>query len=177
MTCVVAIAHNGKVYMGGDSAAVDEGNNLIGTRKEPKVFVRDDYIIGYAGSFRFGKIVEHCPLPPVPEVDNLDHFLNISFVEAIRDAAESARLDQASDIDSSQLLVGVRGRLFEFCEDWHLGEDRNNFNAIGSGSLIALGSLYSTGRSKSPIARIKLALEASEALSPFVRRPFTILER
>jgi len=75
MTCISAIAHNGKVYMGGDAAAVDDGN-LVSTRKEPKVFIRNNYLIGYAGSFRFGKVVEHVFIPPKPQTDNLDKFLN-----------------------------------------------------------------------------------------------------
>jgi ATP-dependent protease HslVU (ClpYQ) peptidase subunit len=175
MTCISAIAHNGKIYMGGDSAASDEGN-IVSTRKEPKVFIKNNYLIGYAGSFRFGKVVEHVFIPPKPQTDNLDKFLNTSFVDALRSACEVSKIDPSSEDDPSELLVGVNGRLFEFCNDWHFGEDANNFNAIGSGSSFALGSLYSTGRMQSPPARIKLSLQAAEKFSPSVRSPFTILE-
>jgi ATP-dependent protease HslVU (ClpYQ) peptidase subunit len=74
------------------------------------------------------------------------------------------------------MLVGVGGRLFEFCNDWHFGEDVNNFNAIGSGANYAMGSLYSTRRLKSQGARIKLALESAEMFCQTVKGPFTYLE-
>jgi len=176
MTCISAIAHNGKVYMGGDSAAVDEGSNLVSIRKEPKVFIRNNYLIGFAGSFRFGKVVEHIFNPPKLQTDNIDKFLNTVFVDALRDTCDLSKIDPSSEDDSSELLIGVNGRLFEFCNDWHFGEDTNDFNAIGSGTKLALGSLYSTRRMQSQSARIKLSLQAAEKFSPSVRGPFTILE-
>jgi len=177
MTCIAAIAHGGKVYMGGDSAAADDNLHIVSSRKESKVFIKDKFIIGFAGSFRFGKVVQHSFEPPTPKnYDNLDKFLNTEFVDVLRDACELAKVDPSSEEDSSEMLVGIGGRLFEFCNDWHLGEDINNFNAAGSGTAFALGSLYSTRRIKSPNARIKLALESAERFSSSVRRPFTILE-
>lgn len=175
MTCIAAIAYNGMVYMGGDSAAADENNHFISTRKEPKVFIKDDYIIGYAGSFRFGKVVQHNFIPPKPDFKNLDKFLNTTFIDALRECAESSKIDPTTEEDSSELLIGVGGRLFEFCNDWHMGEDANDFNAIGSGSSFAMGSLYSTGRIRSPHARIRTALQAAEKFSQTVKGPFTIL--
>jgi hypothetical protein len=64
MTCVVAIADGLSVYMGGDAASADESGSFVSSRKEPKIFIRDDYILGFAGSFRFGKVVEHLFIPP-----------------------------------------------------------------------------------------------------------------
>lgn len=176
MTCIVAVSYQGKVVMGGDSAAADEHNNFISLRKEPKVFTKGPYIFGYAGSFRFGKVVEHTFVPPRPNLDNLDKFFNTVFVDSLRKYCEESKIDPSSEQDSAEMLVGINGRLFEFCNDWHFGEDSHDFNAIGSGSPFALGSLYSTGRIKSPHARIKIALEAAERFSPSVSSPFIILE-
>lgn len=176
MTCIAAIASHGKVYMGGDSAAVDEDSHIISTRKEPKVFIKGPYLIGYAGSFRFGKVLQHSFLAPKPQTEDLDRFFNTVFVDALRGSCEAAKIDPSSEDDSSELLIGVKGRLFEFCNDWHFGEDTHNYNSIGSGSSFAIGSLYSTGRVKSEHARIKLALQAAENFSATVRGPFTILE-
>lgn len=175
MTCVVAITHQGMVYMGGDSAAADENNQFVSVRKEPKVFIKDDYIIGYAGSFRFGKVVQHLFTPPKPEFKNIDKFLNTTFVDSLREVCELSKIDPTSEDDSSELLIGVGGRLFEFCNDWHIGEDSHEYNAIGSGSSFAMGSLYSTGRIKSPHGRIRTALQAAEQFSQTVKGPFTIL--
>ena len=45
MTCIAAVVYSGKVYMGGDSAAADEDNRFVSVRKEPKVFIKNEYII------------------------------------------------------------------------------------------------------------------------------------
>jgi len=176
MTCIVAITDGKKVYMGGDAAAADENLSMISARKEPKVFLKSGYLLGYSGSFRFGKVVQHSFTLPKPAYDDIDKFLNTTFVNALREVCEANKVDPSSEEDSSEMLVGIGGRVFEFCNDWHFGEDINNFNAIGSGTQLALGSLYSTRRMKSYNARIQLALESAERFSTSVRGPFTILE-
>lgn len=178
MTCIVALTNGQTVYMGGDSAAVDEHNGFITTRKEPKVFIRGEYIIGYAGSFRFGKVVEHSFNVPDPIYTDINKFMNTEFVSALRECADDSRLDLSSDDkDMGELLIGVHGKIFELNGDWHIGEDSNDFNCIGSGSSYALGSLFSTGKMKNQRARIEIALKAAENFSAYVKRPFTILER
>lgn len=177
MTCIVAIAHEGKVYMGGDSAAVEEETNSISIRKEPKVFIRGEYIIGYAGSFRMGKMLEHTfKYPEIPAQADIDKFLNTTFISQLRECVERNKLDLENDKDSADILLGTRGRLFEFNMDFHFGEDRHNFCAIGSGANVALGSLYSTSRFKDQFKRCRMALEASQEFNAWVRPPFTILE-
>lgn len=176
MTCIVAITDGSKIYMGGDSAAAEMEGNFVTSRIEPKVFVKDNYIIGYAGSFRLGKLVEHLFELPKPSGD-LDKFMNTIFLSELRECFEENKLDNSEDKDAGELLIGINGRLYEFNSDWHIGQNAYEYNSIGSGSQFAMGSLFSTRRIKSPSARITLALEASEAFSPYVRRPFTILER
>jgi ATP-dependent protease HslVU (ClpYQ) peptidase subunit len=176
MTCIAALSYNGKVYMGGDSAAADEDTNIVSSRKEPKVFIKGGYLLGYSGSFRFGKVVQHIFNPPKLVGSDLDKFLNTTFIDSLREVCELNKVDPGSEEDSSEMLVGVNGRVFEFCNDWHFGEDINDFNAVGSGTKFALGSLYSTRRMRSPNARIQLALESAERFSTSVRGPFTILE-
>lgn len=176
MTCIVAVSDGRTVVMGGDSAAAEMEGQFVSSRVEPKVFIRNEYIIGYAGSFRFGKIVEHCFNVPDPKYTDIDKFMNTTFVSELRQCCEENKIDNAEDKDSGELLIGLHGRIFELNGDWHIGEDMNNFNSIGSGSSFALGSLYSTGRYKDNHARIKLALESAEKFSPYVRRPFKILE-
>lgn len=177
MTCIVAISDGKKVYMGGDSAAVEVETSLVSSRVEPKVFIRGDYIIGYSGSFRFGKVVEYSCSLPRPDYKDIHKFMNTEFVNAIRESTEENKLENSEEKDSAELLIGLHGHIFELNSDWHVGEDSNNFNSIGSGSSFALGSLYSTKRIKDSRSRVKLALDASAAFSPYVRPPFTILEK
>lgn len=176
MTCIVAVSNGNAICMGGDSAAADESSVFVSIRKEPKVFIKNGYLFGYAGSFRFGKIIQHTFIPPKPDYSDLDKFFNTVFVDSLRKYCDEAKIDPASEQDSAEMLVGIDGRIFEFCNDWHFGEDSNNFNAIGSGSQFAMGSLFSTKRNKSLSYRVKTALEASESFSNSVRSPFTILE-
>lgn len=178
MTCIVGIAHNGIVYMGGDAAAVEEDTNSVTTRKEPKVFIRGEYIVGYAGSFRMGKVLEHSfSYPIAPTNAELDKFLNTTFIDRLRECVEENKLDLDSDKDSADVLLGIRGKLFEFNMDFHFGEDGHNFASVGSGSSYAMGSLYSTATMKDQIKRCKLALEAAQEFNAWVRPPFTILEK
>jgi ATP-dependent protease HslVU (ClpYQ) peptidase subunit len=174
VTCIVGLSHQGKVFMGGDAAAADD--NIVSARKEPKVFIKNGYLIGYSGSFRFGKVVQYIFNPPKPPHDEIDKFLNTTFVNLLRETCEANKVDPSSEEDSSEMLVGIGGKVFEFCNDWHFGEDINDFNAVGSGTSFALGSLYSTRRLRNPNARIQLALESAERFSPSVKGPFTILE-
>lgn len=178
MTCIVGIAHQGKVYMGGDSAAVEEETNSISVRKEPKVFIRGEYIIGYAGSFRMGKVLEHSfNYPVLPAQTDIDKFLNTTFISKLRECLEENKLDLDNDKDAADVLLGTRGRIFEFNMDFHFGEDRHNFASVGSGANVALGSLHSTSHFKDQFKRCKMALEAAQEFNAWVRPPFTILEK
>ena len=64
MTCVIGIVDNGKVWMGGDSAAIDSEEETITLRKDPKVFRNEDFLIGFAGTYRLGQLIQYmfnCP--------------------------------------------------------------------------------------------------------------------
>jgi len=52
MTCIVAIAQNGTVYMGSDHAASDDKTGWILSRREPKVFKVGQYGVAFTDSFR-----------------------------------------------------------------------------------------------------------------------------
>ena len=57
MTCIVGLEHDGKVYMGGDSAAV--GGMDVYPSRIPKVFQAGRYLIGYTTSFRMGQLLQY----------------------------------------------------------------------------------------------------------------------
>lgn len=178
MTCIVAICQDGKVFMGGDSGASDAESGSIATVSSPKVFVKDEYIIGYAGNFRFGKFMQYAvELPKVPswaKGDKIDEFVNGIFIASIRkQIAEMALEEKEKDFG---LLIGLRGRVFELGDNYAAVEMSRGYNATGSGAEVATGSLYTTETWKDPIKRIKTALTASAEFNAFVRPPFTIVE-
>lgn len=175
MTAVVGLVHNGQVFMGADAAGVS-GNSLT-IRRDPKVFVSGQFVIGYTSSFRMGQILQYCFTPPTPiEGDAGIEYMVRRFVPAIMEAFKSGGFEQNSDGQRSggKFLVGWRGELYCIESDYQVARLVIPFHACGCGASIALGAMAAT-KSLEPTARIEAALEACEAFSTGVRRPFTIV--
>lgn len=170
MTCVAGLVHDGKVYLGGDSAAVLD--NDLAVRNDPKVFRDGPYVIGFSGSFRVGQLARHAFDPPDPPIKNLTEFMVTTFVDSLRDTLKTGNVNELPD--DTSLLVGVRGQLFEVGADWQIGEYCDGYTSIGCGANLAIGSLYSTA-GMAPRTRIQTALGAAERGSAGVRGPFTVV--
>jgi hypothetical protein len=180
MTCIVAIAQDGRVYMGGDAAGSDPHSGMVITTSIPKVFVKDEYVLGYSGSFRMGKWIQYSadfPKPPswAKGEAKIDEFINGFVVPSLRKQAKEAELEPQEKEDFG-FLVGLRGYLFELDESWAAYPTSSGYAASGSGAEIALGSIYSTSSWKNPVKRVTVALEASHVHNAYVRPPFTIVE-
>ena len=187
MTCIVALADNGKVYMGGDSAASDEKTGLIVQRIDPKVFKVGQYGIGFIDSFRMGQILQYSWTPPKYTVTkgnkSLDKFMRTKFVnsikEAFRESGYGVFSGNSEDGDQGGVFlisVSGTGRIFTMDSDFHIGEVDVGYMAEGAGQELALGSLYSTTAIKTPRKRVRMALEAAAKFNMSVRGPFTIIE-
>lgn len=176
MTCIAAIAHEGQVFMGADSAAVG-GVSLI-VRADPKVFRVGEFVIGYTTSFRMGQILRFCFQPP-PIQGDLDKYMVVAFVDAVRAAFRAAGyLQVVNGVESGgDFLVGVRGCIFEIGNDYQVGRPLLPYDAVGSGSKVAFGSLATThGMPLDPRRRLGLALTAAELHCTGVRGPFVYAE-
>ena len=58
MTCIVGILEeNGDIYMGGDSAGAS--GNTLKIRADEKVFINENYIMGFTSSFRMGQLLRY----------------------------------------------------------------------------------------------------------------------
>lgn len=172
MTCIVGVEHNGKVYMGGDAAGT-AGNMTQRTRNDKKVFVRDGFIIGFAGSFRMGQLMQHKLILPTFNGGNLASFMVNEFVNSLKECLKSENNHKGEEL-LPMLLVGHRGKLFDIQGDYQVGETTDGFDAIGSGADLALGSMHSNSM-LSPDKRILQALNVSSKGNASVRPPFTIL--
>ncbi len=177
MTCVVGLIHEGKVWMGCDSAAVDGW--ALDTRAEPKVFVRGPYMIGYTTSFRMGQILRFAPGIPVPDRGNATEFMATKFVEWVRTAFRSEGFikNDGGREEGGVFMVGVASRLFCVYEDFHVAESTSLYAAIGSGRDLALGALAALSYfdlAITPAEHIRQALMASEKHNAGVRQPFHI---
>jgi hypothetical protein len=184
MTCIVAIAQGGTVYMGSDHAASDEKSGWIIARKEPKCFKVGQYGVAFTDSFRMGQILQYSWTPPkyTPTKTNsgLDKFMRTKFIDSIKQAFKDngyGSIGSASEEDTGGIfIVGVEGRIFTIDEDFHVGENVYNFMAEGSGGQLALGALWATRNQKNPKMRIKAALEAASEFNMAVSPPFTYIQ-
>ena len=184
MTCIVAIAQNGTVYMGADHAASDDKTGWILSRKEPKCFKVGQYGIAFTDSFRMGQILQYSWNPPkyTPTKTNsgLDKFMRTKFVDSVKQAFKDGgygSIGSSSDEDTGGIfIVGLEGRIFTIDEDFHVGENVVNYMAEGSGGQIALGALYATKNQKNPKLRIKAALEAATEFNMSVAAPYTYIQ-
>lgn len=177
MTCIVGVAHEGCVWIGGDSAGVSGYD--IAARVDTKVFKRGPYVLGFTDSFRMGQLLRWAFDVPTPPARGLERFMCTTFIDAARDCLKAggwatSRSDQEA---GGTFLVGVRGRLFEVYSDYQVGETRNGFSAVGCGAAYALGVLDLTGRQQmEPRSRARLALETAARHSAGVCGPFTIVK-
>jgi hypothetical protein len=174
MTCVIAIKENGVVYMGADSAGSDLCT--IRTRIDPKVHKVGPFMFGFTTSFRMGQLLAHAFKAPDrdPRVAT-EKFMSTTFVDAVRDclkaggyAAKREEVEQGGTF-----LVAYEGRVFTIYDDYQVAEGALAYEAVGCGTDMAMGSLYTTqGSTMAAAARIDMALRAAEAFSCGVRGPF-----
>jgi ATP-dependent protease HslVU (ClpYQ) peptidase subunit len=174
MTCIVAVADDGNVWMGSDSAAV-RGLGLA-VRRDPKIYRVGEFLFGFTSSFRMGQLLGYQFVPPEHPVDcDSDRYMATAFVDALRDTLKSGGYARSENGEESagEFLVAYRGKIYQVCSDYQVGENLEPFNAVGCGAELALGALYAT-KGMHPEERIIIALEASEAFSAGVSAPFLV---
>lgn len=182
MTCIVGLISDGKVYMGADSAGVSGSHIRI--RADSKVFILDNFIIGFTTSFRMGQLLRYdFILPEHAEGRDLYEYMVVLFINKVRQSLSGGGFAKKENgVETGGVfLVGYAGRLFEVDSDYQVGEYSALYTAIGSGESYALGSLHTTEKVPSvlsgiitPEDRIRNALEAAAAFNTNVREPFII---
>lgn len=177
MTCIVGMISNGRVFIGGDSAAMGGGYGLV-VRNDRKVFKNGDFVMGFTTSFRMGQLLAHSFNPPKPRRDvDIFAYMVTDFVDSARQTMKNGGFARVKDSHSEEggvFLVGYAGRLFMIDTDFQVGESVHGFDAVGCGQELALGSLHSTAFITDPEARIREALRVAEACCAGVRSPFFI---
>lgn len=173
MTCIAGVVSNGKVWIGGDSAGVNDAGDLQ-LRKDPKVFKNGEYLIGVSGSWRVNQAIKFYKMEHIlPEGgDAFKHMVKV-FLPTIQYLARDVEKD-------FELLVGFRGRLFHIYGLSQVSEEMADYAACGSGAQVARGALFSSFESEefsganSPEDRLTTALRAAERFCSGVRGPFVI---
>lgn len=194
MTCIVGIADAGKVYIGGDSCGSD-GWGVRADSYSYKVFERtvghgenietsEQMILGITASFRVIDILTYIFEPPAihPTAD-VDRYLRTTFVDALykclnKHHAVKDNDDVAEITENSDIIVGIRGKLYHIQADLSVLNTPVYGTAAGSGYQVALGALYSMYLFESIPAkeRIEKALEAAGKIVGSVSAPYYIKE-
>jgi ATP-dependent protease HslVU (ClpYQ) peptidase subunit len=170
MTCIVAVANAGIVWMGGDSLCTWNSDSCD-TLVQPKVSVKNNMILGCAGNLNHCQKILHCWEPPTSDqISGFEYILKIA-LPSLKSFYEDNDIDLK---DETLVLIGYQGRVYIIGTELSVHESVYGYAAIGSGDMVAYGALYVT-QNEEPPARIKLALEASERHCSGVRAPFTIL--
>lgn len=172
MTCIVAIAHEGNVYMGGERGHSTSG--WIASSTRPKISQHGEYLFGYSSNAGIGQwIAEGFTFPIIDkDIDNYTHLITV-FMPALRDFLSDNDIKKDGETHEADLYLGFRGKVYEINTD-HMYCTEYDEIAGGSGYQYAFGSLY-TSRDKDPIERIGLALGAAITYSPSCQGPIDIL--
>ena len=172
MTCIIAIAHEGIVYMGGDRGHSTSG--WISSSTRPKISQHDEYLFGYTSNAGIGQWIEQGMVFPYIEedIDIYKHMITV-FMPALRDFLSDNDIKKDGENHEADLYVGVRGKVYEINTD-HMYCTEYPEICGGSGYQYAFGSLY-TSIDKDPIERIGLALGAAITYSPSCQGPIDIL--
>lgn len=177
MTCIIGLVDKGSVYMGGDSAGVS--GLSISVRSDEKVFTNGPFLMGFTSSFRMGQLLRYkftCPQQTVDQDDMT--YMVVTFVDAVRELFADNGYGSMGDKSPNKggtFLVGYKGTLYTIDSDFQVGKVELQYDSVGCGSDIALGSLF-TSSGKKPEVRIQLALEAAAKFSAGVVAPFTLLK-
>ena len=186
MTCIVGLVDQGKVWMGGDSAAVSDSFTM--SRKDPKVFKNGDFIFGFTDSFRMGDLLQHSLVVPPPGDDGYTReYKCTDFIAALRLCLiEGGFSEVDNNVETGgNFLVGVGDKLYEISSDYQVGQYINDYMCVGCGDNHAMGALYAIevlspditrkGLIPTPEDKVKIALAAAAEFSWWVKEPFHVI--
>lgn len=188
MTCIIGIIEPKRIVFGCDS--LGSNSRTKRTRKDGKVFLKGDMIIGCCGTFRLMNIIEFSFKQPsyrnfstnvrnfYDGEDLVMRYMCTVFISELKKCfKENGFLrTKTDDIDKGgQLLIGFQNRIFEIGSDFQVAEFHENYASIGSGYSFAMGSLSTTVDMEITVEdRICKALESAEKFDLFTQRPFHV---
>lgn len=176
MTTILGIEHADGALLAADS--MGSGGGSADTCVPSKLIRHGEIILGFTGSFRMGDLLRyHLELEPVPRSDMPRHIVT-SVIPAIRAVYKDHGLatDNGGADACGALLIALRGRVYEVCPDYQVNRSAFGYNAVGSGSMVALGALSaSAGTHMSPQTRAKAALVAAQKHATGTRPPWRFM--
>lgn len=176
MTCIVGIAHEGRVIIGADSAGVSGLDKRI--RCDRKAFTNGELVFGGTTSFRMLQLLQFSlSPPPITEGQEPYAYAVRALVPAVRQCMKDggwAKIDGSRE-EGGTFLVGFRGHLFTVYNDYQVAEEIGGVAAVGCGESYALGAMHALA-DKSPQERLQAGLDAAVHFSAGVAAPFHFVE-
>lgn len=181
MTCIVAyVAENKDIWMAADSATV-AGLDLR-MKRQPKIFLKGEFIIGVTGYTRMQQIMQYAFHPPMqPDDMEQEEYMCTLFVNEFRDVMKNlgyAQKYSEQEYVDSKALIGYRGKLYVMESNFQIMEHIDPYDAVGCGEPFALGALYvqdaDNAIEHNPHGALIMALHAATRYSAGVREPFYV---
>jgi ATP-dependent protease HslVU (ClpYQ) peptidase subunit len=176
MTCIVGLVHDGKVFMGADSAGASGWDSVV--RRDSKIFHAGPFLMGFTTSFRMGQLLRYkLAVPGRSENQDQHAYMVTDFVDAVRECLKTggyAKKDNEVETGGT-FLVAYQGHLYQIQDDYQVMESADAFDACGCGSAVAKGAMFATEDILLPPKhRLMLALQAAERFNNGVCGPFHI---
>ena len=178
MTVIVALKQDDHIFFGADSSCGDDSNNF--GMKEPKIFFIGKEMVGYAGNIRIGQLLKLWKFPKeIVDVNKyIHHHIPMSIRQLLKGNGCLTIKKNVEEMTDTHIIFTFRDKIYLMEEDFAVWESWDKYLSIGSGSDLAMGSLYTTSKWDIPAKdRVKFALEASERYSNSVEKPFKFLEK
>lgn len=180
MTCIVALEHDGNVWMGGDAAATRDHDVVC--RANSKVFKNGEFLIGFSGSFRIGQLLQYSFFPPEQDFTQSEvEYLVTNFIDSLRELLQdkgAIMKEQEGDAQDSEFILGYKGKIYVIEPDFNIGRPITPYTSCGTGSSYAMGALYVLSEANlEPKHKVEKALQAAAEYCTEVKAPFTILSQ
>ena len=181
MTIIAVFKGPDGIFIGGDSMAADPDDTVY--IADAKVFEFNGFTIGYAGSFRFGQVLQNTfhPPPHNPKLDDTTYMFSI-WLETLRETLDSyGMLKTENGIDTigedGSALVVYRDNIYYIQEDLSVLRSGTPFAAIGVGMSYAIGALSALQDQGLPgELTLQKALDAAIKFSPRCGGQTTIIK-
>jgi ATP-dependent protease HslVU (ClpYQ) peptidase subunit len=182
MTCIVGIVEDGKITIGGDSAASCDHSWFVSKRE--KVFRlknewEDEALIGYTTSYRMADLLQYQVDLQRIEGKDLMQYMVEDFVEEVRETFKEHGYTKIEDSqeEGGNFLVGIKDRLFVVYDDFHVNECAEDYFAVGCGEQFAMGAMHALKHTDyTSKEKVERALAASSKFSNGVAPPFLVKE-
>jgi hypothetical protein len=166
--------------MGGDAAGVSDYDKRL--QNFPKVFLVDDFLIGYTTSFRMGQILQYHLRPPEHETVDMPYMVTKFVPEVRKLLIDHGFATKENNYETGGcFMVGCQGQLFTIERSFQVLQSVDRYEAIGCGAPYALGalrSMFPKGIRDPGISledSITSALQTAAYFSAGVSEPFSIL--